>query len=350
MKILASLTLVLACAICHGQKYLTVDLSARTSREMSIDLDVSGVVILNMCPERPYRIKVIREQIKDDNKTEGNNSDDLINKYDSFAKTFFKLKEQTAESKVKADISALENAWRSIPETTATMKEDKVKLVAIKNELINKTRDTIPFDFVLRKKQVIRVKVERLEGSDVKQTWENVYKTPAGVNYITHFGFSYGLNAFGTPTTYYAQKDANTTPGTPDSYTITPLNSNGRDFWKDLSLTANFIFPFKKKAVLKGKDPDYSLAWMAGFGVGGNTQFSVYTGPAVVLQDFFSVSLGVGVTNKSKLNGIYKAGQKVMENLNFDQLHSKGPLPEIMLTIGFRLSKKQLGGTEEVTL
>jgi hypothetical protein len=93
---------------------------------------------------------------------------------------------------------------------------------------------------------------------------------------------------------------------------------------------------------MKNEDALVKVGWMAGFGISGNANFTVFTGPSIVMNDFLSLNVGYGLYNHARLKGEYAPDQRLDENLNFEQLHDEGLRPSLIISLGFRLSKEQM--------
>jgi len=341
MKIIITILFSVSVSLLFGQKYAQIDLGSRNSKEVSIGLEFNGIEVISLCPSKTYKFKMKVEEIKDGGESSVASGVEILDSFNSFRIAYNDLKTIMNESEVKEKIKNLENEYKKIED--GNIKKSDLRI--LKDELISQTKEIIYFDFGLRKNQLIRFWVFEVdEGKEIKE-WYNSFSTPTGLNFVTHFGFTYGLNTFKTPNNFYSF-DIGSPGGASDSFKVTKLNSNGADFLKDLSITANFLFPIRNKRN-KGES-DLKFAWLAGFGLGGETRFSVFTGPALMLQDFVALGFVIGMTNTYKLNGIYKEGQILKENLNFDQLHQTGIRPDLMFTLSFRLSKKQVSGEVEI--
>jgi hypothetical protein len=338
MKIIFCLSFTLATFVSNGQKYFEVDLSKRSLLEPTIDLNYTGIKIVNKLRLKDYKIKVRVEQEKpgsQDASLASLTSDDCFKKYTAFSTAFDNLKN---EVKDEVNMPGLKTKLKTELEKIND-NECKPLLTTAYENLLAETEEIVGFTFDLEKNQNIFVTISRLDDNgEEEKVWEIVLRTPRSVSFLSHFGFTFSPNLIKEPDTYYSKEISQ------DNYTITKLQNNGSEFWKDLSLTANFLLPINR-AKNKGKG-EVTPAWMAGFGIGGDARFTVFTGPALLHSDFLSLGLGFGVNYSHKLKGTYSPNESIKENLNFDQLHERGIRPTILLSLSFRLSKKQLQGGE----
>lgn len=320
-----------------GQKYQDIDLSKKVQNEPTIGLDYSGFKMVNKIPSGLYKVKIIVEEEKGglNDASEATLTETECEKKDS---AFMKALKKLADAKDEAEVPDLKKTLKEEYDRTGDCKtQHKAKYDAV----ITATEEQVPFSFQPKRNQNIIVTISRIDdkGNEQKK-WIVILRTPRKVNYITHFGLTYVPNGEKNSENYFAKKDTGTT------YLITKMNKNGEDFWKDLSLTANFIlYPFK----FKNEDAGFKVGWMGGFGISGDAKFTVFTGPSLVFSDFLSINFGAGLFNRYRLKGEYSPGQRLTENLNFDQLHERGLRPGFVISLGLRLSKEQLQeGTQVV--
>jgi hypothetical protein len=315
-----------------AQKYQEVDLSKSTSEQNTptISLNHKGIKLINKLPKGTYKVKIEVEEEKDGIASAAYAAEEVKPCYDKnpkFKTAYDNLLQADDESKISNLKKALNDGLKTAtPDCTANLKIDATKL-------IGETEETSDFSFDLKKNQNITIIISRID-DDGKETknWTVTMQTPRTVNYISHFGFSYVPNGNRNSDKYFSKQT-----GT-NAYTITQMNNNGQDFWKDLSLTANYIIPIcniSKNEVVK-------FGWNGGFGLNGNANFTVFTGPTLLFDDFISLNLNLGLYNQYKLRGEYQSGQQITENLSIDQLNEQGLRPAFIISLGFRLSKEQL--------
>lgn len=337
MRISLLLLLTLFFMRSDAQEYYKVDLSKSYLDENTISLKYTGIKLINTLPKGNYKIKVKVEEERPapPNPEAAKFLDaDCMSENSDFKTAFDNLFNATSESIVPSLLSKLKTQKEALNDSNAC----KAELVAAYEDLIKQTEETFNFTFDLAKNQNIIITIYRIsqDGKEEKP-WNLILRTPRSVSYISHFGFTFSPNIIKEFDTYHAKATAN------EDYVITKYQ-NEDQFWKDLSLTANFLIPFKAKG------SDVRFAWMSGLGVGGDTRFTVFTGPALLVSDFTSLGLGFGVNYSHKLKGIYEPNQTIKEALTFDQLHDRGIRPTILLSLSFRLSKKQLQDSEIETI
>jgi hypothetical protein len=242
MKILFSIVALLATANVWAQKYQDIDLSLPTSKQSSptIGLTYKGVKLVNKLPKGSYKIKVEVEEEKDGIASGAYSGAEIPKCYQDnpkFKTAYDNLLGADDETKVKDLITALNAELKSVTKDCApTLKTDADKL-------ISETEETSDFTFDLKKNQNITVNIYRIDdnGNEVNK-WTVVLQTPRTVNYFSHFGFTYVPNGSPNSDRFFSKKDDTNA----NTYIITRMNNNGADFWKDLSITANYIvLPFK---------------------------------------------------------------------------------------------------------
>jgi hypothetical protein len=321
MKNLVTLFLMLATTWLYAQKYYPVDLSADNQHEQTISLDYNGIELVNKIPGATYTVKI---EVEVEIHAEGA-QEELLAPRVCDAGLLDKIKSSTNEAEVSAGMKALEKL------TDDTKDPDKkpclVQVLAEAKELTTEKND---FTFQLEKNQNIYITIARKADEEVVKTWQVTLRTPRTINYFSHFGFTFVPNGVKNSDKYFSKQT-----GT-NLYTITQMNNNGSAFWKDLSLTANYIIP------LVNLNHRVKFGWSGGFGINGEAKFTVFTGPSVLFDDFLSLSFNGGLHNRYKLKGEYTPGQELSENLSIDQLNERGLRPAFIISLGFRLSKEQL--------
>lgn len=344
MKVGLIIMLLLLTLSVFSQKQYEIDLSKKIN-EVSIGLNYTGVKIINKCPSKEYKVKItVEEELGKTVAEEAVSSENTWQaKYPQLAKAYNNLLTESEEKEIPKLIKELKAGFSELKSDSPHYELAKKDI----EDVIAKTSEVMSFTFELKKNQNVYVTITRIDKGEISKTWLQILRTPRTVSYISHFGFTFSSNLIKEPENYFS-KNSGKGAGGVDSFTVTKLNPNGKDFWKDLSLTANFLVPINKNK--NNELSTVNFAWNVGFGVSGDAKFTVYTGPAILLNDFAALGLGFGVSNSYKLKGEYAAGQGLKENLNFDQLHTKGIRPNILLTLSLRLSKKQLQGEDIETV
>ncbi len=167
--------------------------------------------------------------------------------------------------------------------------------------------------------------------------WKQIYKTKRLINYTVFYGLSYSLNMMNPIQTYYSKADTGST------YIISKTNNDRKDILTDVSPTilfsfrSNVVYKFDKnplKAALLANDV-YKVGVTVGFSLNRLNLGALIT-PSIIFGDIFSINFGVGTIRKDVLNGKYLEGDRVKENLSFDQLHEKRIFAEWIISLGFR--------------
>jgi hypothetical protein len=243
-----------------------------------------------------------------------------------------------------AEFSAVENAMteddvaKNMDALEKLIKTDASCFQWQYDNAVSITTEKHSFPFSLDKDQQVFVTITReAKNGLTEKKWIVVLNTPRTVKYITHFGFTFVPNGIHNSDKCYSLETA------PNAYTITRMNNNGKDFWQDLSLTANYIIPIFNIT----KNERVKFGWNAGFGVSTDAKFTVFTGPSVLFDDFASISFNGGLHNRYKLKGEYSVGQEINQNLSSDQLNESGLRPAFMISLGFRLSREQMSPPEK---
>ncbi|SKC99140.1 hypothetical protein SAMN05660461_1381 [Chitinophaga ginsengisegetis] len=330
----------------YGQNYVELDLSSK-SGDKTIGLTTPGVKLINMSLQNKYRVRVTVQQEKGSSSQFGDEAgaDSCNEAHPKIVKLITSLQAEKDEVKVAEWITLINDSLSD--KSLGKCKDDLQKAAA---KVIEKTMKEYSFEsltanFSLKKNQNIIVTVDAVDdkGNNLDKHWEFMLRTPRSVSYITHFGFTFSPNIIKEPSQYFS-KAAGKSISSPDvdSFTIKRRNNNGTDFWKDLSITANFLMPInlnRKQEELN----NFNLAWCAGFGVSGDARFTVFTGPSMLVSDWAALTLGFGASYAYKLKGEYEEGQGLLQSLDFDQLHERGIRPTVLLSFSFRFSREQLG-------
>jgi hypothetical protein len=182
----------------------------------------------------------------------------------------------------------------------------------------------------LKANQIVTVTITRAnkDGAN-RRFWEFKLTTEKIVDsWLIHYGFTYQPNVFSTFPQYFAKAD----PTTANTYTITRQNGNPENALLNSSPSLAFTHPFSR---------NYS-GFMPGVSIVTGTNLSTYSaglGLSGIIAYNGLISVGMMYTQKSALNGQYKEGDVIKDNLNFDQLHYKRGCFELFLTLAIRLDK-----------
>ncbi|SDL78742.1 hypothetical protein SAMN04488090_1777 [Siphonobacter aquaeclarae] len=157
--------------------------------------------------------------------------------------------------------------------------------------------------------------------------WEFELRTESDMdNWIIHYGFTYIPSILMRNSQYFSEADAN------GGYVVRKMSNKPENEWRNGSPTVSFTHPFNK---VYRKD-------MFGMSIVTGTNFSTYNaglGLSYIRGYNGLFTAGVMYTQKDALNGQYKDGSVLKENLNFDQLHYKKGGIEFFFSLSLRLDK-----------
>ncbi|MGF6928503.1 hypothetical protein QFZ48_004003 [Chitinophaga sp. W2I13] len=345
------ISLLLAGCLTYGQKPVELDLSNKIGSDKTIGLKTTGIKLLNMSLQYNYKIKItVREEADNASQNGGEMGSDACHEANpKFVGFLVSLQNEKDEAKVKDLIDSVNKVLKDLKTSDCKNTLQKEADAVIEKTKREYSFESLTANFTLKNNQDIIVTIEAYsaDGTKADKAWQFILRTPRSVSYLTHFGFTFSPNLIKGPDQFFSKASGKSILSpTTDSFTIKRKSNNGTDFWKDLSITANFIMPVKFNR--KQEQPNmFNFAWSAGFGVGGDARFTVFTGPTLLVSDFFAVSLAGGVSYAYKLKGEYEEGQGLMQSLDFDQLHDRGIRPNILLSFSFRLSKDELSKAVE---
>jgi len=207
--------------------------------------------------------------------------------------------------------------------------------------LIELTKYIMPLQFKLDYNQTITITVKR-KGKDSTYIWTKIYKTPIKSPWHIMYGFTFVPDMLNPVTNYYCKADT-----TGKLYTVTKLNNQRNDFFKNISPTLMFQWsPMKKYYFRTGSiskaffsNNFYQLGFVGGLSLNFTSEIgtiNVLAGPSIVIADNISLCTGIILTQKNILNGQYKEGDIIKENLDFDQLHEKKYMAECFISLAIR--------------
>lgn len=240
------------------------------------------------------------------------------------------------------DTLSKENAESKIPDAIVKLQDEISKAskegicssdVTNANQLINLTSEPININPIeIKPGDKITITVTR----DDKNKWTYVFQTETISHSKIYYGFSYLFsNCLTQFPVYYSKAD------TGNTFLVTKSNSTTRNVLKNISPTFMYSYLF-----FKNPDAVAKFGLTAGFMLDlGNP--SVMFGPSFIIGDNVSLNLGVAFTQKDQLKGQYMEGQRIRDNLDFDQLHNKIWTYDLFFSIGFHFDnnpfKKQTG-------
>lgn len=314
--------ILLLAGMYHSYAQVSIDLSKKSGNTQTISIKEKSIRLIS-CSKK-YRYKVDWKFIQNitppfNNLFDGNSS--LTN----CGKEIDSIKDRLMNVGSEDSIKKYVDLGRTLLETLTDP-----KCVALLKAAIAETEQLIPIPYSpLKENQVITLTVTKVD-KDGKQVgdskWTFVLKTPEKSRWLIHYGLTYAPSVISKTNHYYSLADTSVA----NRYTITKENKNGPRPWENISATINFTYPFHSEP--RGFDGGFT----AGFGLSAGLELSGQAGLSMIIGDNVIVGTGIAMMQKYKLNGKYKEGQIIKENLDFNALHEKVWLPELYFTIGFR--------------
>lgn len=203
-------------------------------------------------------------------------------------------------------------------------------------EAENDKRKQISYITDLEENQKVTIKISRTgTGSTTPdKIWKFSMTTESRMEkWLIHYGFTYQPSILIKNDQYFAKAD----PTVANSYTITKMNGHPEREWENTSPSIMLTHPFGSH---------YSN-FMTGFTILAGTNFSTYNagiGISEIIGYNGLITIGTMYTQKYSLNGQYKEGDIVKDNLTFDQLHTKRGGIEFFISIGVRFDKNPFKG------
>lgn len=272
----------------------------------------------------------------------------LKNEFSSNKQLFINTDDETVISK---SIKSLEKIKGKLDKS-----KEKACIEQI-NSLIEISTYSKQLLFDLKNNQTISIKVVKTykpqkTNIDTTVTWTKTFKTPEKTPWHIMYGFTFVPNLMNPEKTYFSKAD---TSG--KLFTITPLNNQKHDFWKNISPTIMIQWaPMSKYSFTKHawraffSNEFYQIGFVGGLSLNFASETSavnVMAGPSFVIADNISLSAGVVFTQKNVLNGKYKEGDIIKENLSFDQLHEKKYMFEWFISMAIRFDTNPFAKKEE---
>ena len=242
------------------------------------------------------------------------------------------------------DILSKENAESKIPDAIVKLQDEINKAskaeictsdVTNAHQLINLTSEHINVNPIeIRPGDKITITVTR----DDKNKWTYVFQTETISHSKIYYGFSYLFsNCLTQFPAYYSKAD------TGNTFLVTRSNSTTRNVLKNITPTFMYSYLF-----FKNPDAVAKFGLTAGFMLDMSNP-SVMVSPSLIIGDNVSLNLGLAFTQKDQLKGQYMDGQRIKDNLDFDQLHNKIWTYDLFFSIGFHFDnnpfKKKAGNT-----
>lgn len=164
--------------------------------------------------------------------------------------------------------------------------------------------------------------------TDNNTKWTYVFSTERIAHSKIYYGFSYLFsNTLTSYPTYYSKQDTGST------YFITRSHNTNQGILKNISPTFMYSYLF-----FKNPDAPIKFGLTGGFMLDLSNPSAVFS-PSLIIGDNLSLNLGIALTQKDQLKGQYEPNQRITENLDFDQLHSKVWTYDMFFSIAFHFDK-----------
>lgn len=190
---------------------------------------------------------------------------------------------------------------------------------------IQKIIDTI----TLSKNQDLYIKIEVFKTEDdndgkvttkKEKTYNYNYKTERKGSWQTTFGFNF--IHLGKNDTYFSK--------TADSIFVITEGTNQKKY--DFHPTVMFTwYPNSPK--------DFNFGLSGGVGYDLEKSLSVFAGGSIIYNQNITITAGLAFHNQQRLNSNYRKGDKIKDNLTFEQLHDEYIRLNPFISISFRLDK-----------
>lgn len=330
---------------------INFDLGDKKTTTESIDLSmVKKVIFKNLLPtginynQYSFSIEMVEEVIPAF--TGVSPAGDPCPNTGNLTKALTALSNDSNESDVSGHVKNLQNEIKKLDPKKQQACIDKSNL------LIEKTTYTKELLFSLKNNETVTVTVKRkfktTSGTkDTSTVWVKIFKTPSKSPWKIMYGFTFIPNWMNPIANYYCKAD---TSG--KLFTITKLNNQRKDFFKNVSPTLMFTrTPFKKHSGIGILSNDcYQLGFTAGVSLNFASEIgivNIMAGPSIVISDNISITIGACLTQKDILNGKYKEGDIIKTNLDFDQLHEKKYMPEWFVSLSIRFDQSPFGKKDD---
>ncbi len=244
-----------------------------------------------------------------------------------------KLLKSLSISTDESNLPLLIDSIQDIQEIIKVRKLACQSLIDSAKKAIAGTLDTLKMENLsisLNKDRELQITIKR----DTK-IWSIIYSTEKTSHWSVLYGFTYISNYISPMKTYYAKQD------TGNSFIITPSDtSNLKKIFQNITPTLMFTW-----------HTTFKDSWLQFGGVGGISlnllNPTAMVGPAIIIGENLSLNSGIVFTQKNALVGKYISGQRITDNLDFDQLHEKVCVAELFFSIGFRFATNPFGTKEK---
>lgn len=231
--------------------------------------------------------------------------------------------------------------------TGANICEDLIEQAKeIKSNMTKVVKVSEPID--LERGEMVTITVKR-----DTNTWVFTYKTKPINQWSVLWGFTYIPNWLSSPDHFFAKADSG------NAYIVTKQSNEELINKIFTNITPTLMFTYKSTDKFRFNSKDlvkaifsnhfYQLGLTGGISLDLSNPTAMIS-PSIIFGDNLSLNAGIVFTQKYILDGRYKAGDRIFENLTFEQLHEKQYMPEFFLSIAFRFDKNIFSSSGSTTL
>lgn len=302
-NILSTICLLFICLLpLASQNILTLDLASEPTGSLTLPLQTGNhtVILKNKLPGGNYTITVEVEDVlleafsipsESDNKTGLINTSNCSS-LKSIVDRLLQLDSEAELPAKRTELRALLNENGGCPDAPLAFLMDST--FDSKYEIKN-----------LAKSQILKITVKRTNKVGKELEWVRIYKTPSRGKWLTSFSFNFVTQAFSKERLYFTKNVGM------DSFQITrETNRKWMHFVPGITFSWLSAKSFKR---------DIGIGVSGGIGLEVDKPV-VFLGGTIFYNQNLSLTLGIAAHQVKDLNGKYKEGDIIRENLSPDQL------------------------------
>ncbi len=174
--------------------------------------------------------------------------------------------------------------------------------------------------FKVKKNQQLTVDIKEIKSDKTEKKIKRIWSTKANGKWQTTFGFNFvKLNN----ETFFSKPTEN------EFYEITRSNTEREwDYYPSIMFTW-----------IKNNQNEFKIGISGGFGYDLESSISIFTGGSIIYNQNIIITAGLAFHNQQKLSSKYKESDIILEELDFDQLHSDFIAINPFISISLRLDK-----------
>lgn len=184
----------------------------------------------------------------------------------------------------------------------------------------------------IKKGQNLIITITRVGGTDSGKEWKWTFKTPNRGRWQTNYGFNHLTNWISAREEYYLKSFDS------GAFEITKENNVEK-----FNVRPSVLFTWIPS---QSATREFTLSLSGGFGVDFDDP-SILFGAGFNYNQNINLSLGVASHKQQKLKGKYSAGDKLIENLESDQLHESSFAINPFINISFNFSSNPFKKKED---